>query len=114
MVSLSSSCGSSGADGLVQAAPSKGSRDSGFGTGRKRQAAMPPSITDERLRTWHWIAIDRLVPKAQSIPDLAEGVHQILDQLIDMKGCRRDPKPLCAAWNSRIVDRLDIDGELFQ
>src|SRR5260370_24341459 len=60
------------------------------------------------------IAIDRLVLKAQGIPDIAERVRQILDQLIVMKRCGRDPKPLCTAWDSRVVDRLDIDGELLQ
>src|SRR6266568_2289387 len=59
-------------------------------------------------------AIDRLVLKAQGIPDLAERVRKIPDQLIVMKGCRRNPKPLCPARNSRIVDRLNIDGELLQ
>src|SRR6266851_8876040 len=70
------------------------------------------SPTDEGLRAQHGKVIDCCVPKAQRVPDVGKGIRQIFDHLVVVEGCRRDAKSLSAPRYGRVVDRLEIEGEL--
>jgi len=48
--------------------------------------------------------------KLEPIPSIHQGLCKAIDQRIIVVRRRRDPQPLKAARNRRIVDRLDIDA----
>src|SRR6185437_2535337 len=75
--------------------------------------ALPALVGD--LAAWLFGG-QRFLAKRQTeaLPDLQQGFGELIDQAVVVIGRRRDPQPLGALGDGRIIDRLDVDAVLFQ
>jgi hypothetical protein len=56
----------------------------------------------------------RSVAQSEAGPDVTEGGDQCLDVLVAVQWRRRQTQPFGAAWDRRIIDRLDVDPVAMQ
>src|SRR6202011_3679856 len=82
-------------------------------------AVMSPPTTPFQTMSIGWLGLfggQRFLAQrqAETLPDLQQGFGEMIDQSVVMIGRRRDPQPLAALGNGRIVDRLDVDVVLFE